>query len=121
MNLMQEALGLHATTLQAAAGEKITYRRGTQSVVVSAVPGETEFEEFGSEGEFRAQIKYTDWLIKPGCLKFDGQPITPERGDEIERKDGERFHVLPGNQNATWRWANAHRTHYRIHSLRVES
>lgn len=100
--------------------EKVTYRRGDSSVCVMGIPVESEIGEYGTDGELRVQVDYFDWMIPMQCLRFDGVLVVPKRGDTIERTNGEKFQVMPGQQDKTYR-KDAHNTHYEVHSLRVES
>ena len=122
MSLLDDALALHATRLQDAAGETVTYFRGTDSVSVTAVVGESVFEEVAGDGEIRPQIKTVDFLLKPADLVLSGSVTDPQRGDRVQRSDGETFDVLPGVNGSTWQWSDARKTFLRIHSVRrVES
>jgi hypothetical protein len=118
MSLMGEALGIHASTLMRAAGETITYVRGTNTISVTAVPGQSTFDEVASDGEVRSQMKTIDWLVVPSVLKIGGMPIEPQRGDQVIRSDGQKFDVLPGAGNTAWQWSDSRMTFYRIHTVR---
>lgn len=119
MGLIDDALRFHADTLESAAGETVTYIRGSQQTTgITAVRGKSQFEEFASEGEMRVQSKMTDWLIRVANLKLDGVAVEPERGDQIKTADGQVFEVFPGPDGEHWRWLEERQYTFRIHSVR---
>ncbi|MDM4014632.1 hypothetical protein [Roseiconus lacunae] len=119
MNLIQDALSIHAADIETAASETVTYTRDGSSIEgVIAVRGRSEFEEVSSEGEIHVQTRMTDWLIRAQLLKLDGQPIEPKRGDKITTSNGQSFEVFPGPDGEHWRWREAHQHAYRIHTVR---
>ena len=119
MSMLSDALAMHATSLLDSAGEKVSYVRGDTTISnVGAVAGQSVFEEVASDGEVRSLTKTVDWIIKPSALVIASAMIEPQRGDRIVKANGESFDVLPGSANTAWQWSDAHRTHYRIHTVR---
>jgi len=81
----------------------VVYRRGDDSVELPATPAASERD---SSGEQSVVMEWdeVEWLVGAADLKFDGQPVTPERGDYID--DGtERYQVLSRDGLPPWRWS----------------
>jgi hypothetical protein len=112
MNMLNDALALHWKSLKVAAGETVQYVRGSSVSDVSAVIGQSEFEEASGEGETRTLRKSTDFLILRDDLGSE-----PQRGDVIKRSTGEVYDLLPGSSGSSWHWSDGRQTHYRIHTI----
>ena len=61
----------------------VVYRRGDQTVGVSAADGKTEFELSGPDGA-TVQYQSRDWRVLQDDLRLAGDRVTPARGDKIE-------------------------------------
>ena len=121
MSLLSNALRQHANRLEQAAGERVTYARGTKSnVCVIAVRGRTDFEEILSEGDAEIQAKSLDFIIRRSALTLDGSEVEPQRLDKITTADGQVFEVFKSLDGVHWRWSDEHQTSYRIHTIRRE-
>ena len=119
MSLMSKSLRAHASRLEKSAGECVTYTRGADEISnITAVRGESQFDEFPSEMEARIQSKSLDWLIRPSLLSLNGSVVTPERGDLITTADGSKYEVMPGPDQETWQYAGQHETFFRIHTVK---
>lgn len=119
MNLLQEALQIHADRLDESAGESVSYFRGsTELKNRTAIRGESNFEEMASEMDARTRTRTMDWLIRPSQLSSSGSRFEPARGDRIVTPSGETFEVYPGPDNQHWRWSDARQTFFRIHTVR---
>lgn len=118
MSLMDEALSIHAERLNESAGSPVLYIRGTYELSVTAVIGQTIFDDLTADGEVRTQIKSVDFLITPGVLRIGGSLVEPQRGDRIKKKSGEVYDVMPGSSGTAWQWSDGRQTFYRIHTVR---
>jgi len=118
MTLLSDALAAHVTTLNNAAGETITYKRGTSTVSLTAVVGQSQFEDVSPSGEVRPLSKTVDWLVKPASLELGGSVTVPQRGDQISRSDGSTYDVLPGTEGTAWQYSDGHKTLLRIHTVK---
>ena len=118
MSLLSDALAIHASRLKESAGEVVTYRRGSLSAVITAVIGQTVFEELGGDGEIRVQTKSTDFIFATDDLKLDGDAIEPKRGDQVIKTSGDVFDLLPGSFGNSWSWNDGRQTHIRVHTVR---
>ena len=116
MSLLSDALALHADRLHEAAGELVTYIRGSNSINVEAVPGESRIESVQPDGtivEFRTQ----DFIIKASAIDFGSGAVEPARKDKILRTVGEStitFEVLPDPGIQHFRKLGQYSVAYRI-------
>ncbi len=118
MALLDDALAAHVTTLNAAAGETITFKRGSATVSITAVVGQSQFDEMSTTGEIRPLSKTVDFLVKPSALVLDSAQVVPQRGDQIERADSSVYDVLPGSEGTAWQYSDGRKTFLRIHCVK---
>lgn len=116
MGFFSNAQSWISPALETAAGETINYYRGTKRIAVTAVRGSSEFTEFETTGEIRAQSRTFDWLIATDQLVIDGFEVRPERGDQLELADGTRYDVAAATGSSPWEWSDAYKTHFRVHT-----
>lgn len=121
-NLLRDGMDWLTGKLIEHAGESITYSRGRSSVSITATVGKTLLklaDEYGTRVEWADQ----DFLIRAADLVLDGEAVEPQRGDTVRWARGGTTYVFevlaPGNEPA-WRWADEHRTMYRVHAKEVE-
>lgn len=69
-------------TLKASAGQSVTYRRGSDSISVSAVFGRSEFQLTDQAGTVTA-LETHDFIFGPSDLEISGSQITPRVGDKV--------------------------------------
>lgn len=123
VNLLQTGSDWLQAQLQQHASQPITYRRGNNTVAVTAVIGRTEFELDNEFGVLK-KIESRDFLIPAADLVLNGTPVLPERGDEIEEAQGSATYtyevMAPGNEPA-WRWSDAFRNTLRIHTKQTDA
>lgn len=116
-------LGAFAT-LQSAAGIQVTYRRGSQSTTLAAVPAMSRFSVEDGRG-FKTNLRVNDFLVLAADLQFDGQPVEPKAGDQIEvhRLDGLQVYrvMSPGAGEPDWKYSDTANTRLRIHTKFVET
>ncbi len=118
MALLDDALAFHVKTLNSAAGETITFKRGDDTVSLTAVVGQSQFDELSTTGEVHALSKTVDFLVKPASLVLSGSAVLPQRGDLIQRSDGSQYDVLPGVEGTAWQYSDGRKTFLRIHSVK---
>jgi hypothetical protein len=99
------------------AGVAVTYRRGGQSVAVTAVPSPGRFEEVG-ETDAHVAAERRDYLVKASNLVLGGSDTTPREGDEIVEA-GVTYRVVQGSDDKQWQWSDGGKTTRRIHTVRV--
>ncbi len=92
----------------------IGYVTGATTLTVKASVGRTEFEVV-SEGGVMERTESRDFLVATADL-----PAAPARGDQVRETVGTSVHLFevmaPVQSMPTWRWADAQRTAYRIHT-----
>lgn len=113
--MLRDALALHWDTLNAAAGEPVTFVRGSFSTSLNAVVGQSTFDE---NGDGQVLIKAVDFIVKSSDLTVDGEQAVPRRGDYFLLGTGEIFDVMRGRDGAAWMWSDGRQTQMRIHTMR---
>lgn len=111
-----------AAKLKQHAGESVTYRRGGQSVAVTATVGPQPLRVSDEYGAPRVEWANEDFLIDAADLVLGGAAAEPAHGDLIERTEGGvtfTYEVTPPPGEAAWRWADAYRVKYRIHAKQI--
>jgi len=89
-------------------GREITYRRGSETGTLTAIPNDEERMTYADNG-MAMRIWLRVWLIKVADLPFG----LPQRGDEI-LQGAEVFEALPHEDEPAWRYADDTRTEVRI-------
>lgn len=97
------------------AGETVTYRRGAQSVSVTAVTGRSEYSTVDETGMPVAN-QSRDFLVPTDGFELGGSPVEPKVGDVIEEQDGQTHFVTALGDGQPWQWSDAARTTMRIHT-----
>lgn len=95
----------------------VTYQRGGQSATVSATPGVSVFELDSEFGVLR--IESRDYLVTASGLAAFGEP---RRGDRIiESQSGQDVihEVLEQSGVPPFKYSDAGRLRYRIHTKRI--
>lgn len=120
MSLFSDALSAGFSGIEDVSGESIVYFDGANEIPVeNAVRGESDFEEFPSEGEVRIRTNHVSWLVRPAKLvAANGEGFEPQRGHRLTAEDGETFEVYPGPDGKHWRWSDSRKTYFRINTVR---
>ena len=104
-------------------GRKVTYRRGQQSVEVTATVGQTTFEVINDSG-FAELVHSRDYLIAADTLVISGTAVIPKPGDRIEELlNGQTLvHdvMSPDQGKPCWRYSDPYRRTMRIHTKQTE-
>jgi len=115
-NSVTAALG----TLQSAAGRAVVYRRGEVEINLTAVPGESRFDQSDIDG-LVTQAQTRDYLVAEADL---GTLAPPAAGDRIIEVDGDletTYQVMaPGPGASVWRHSDPARSVIRVHTKRVD-
>ncbi|WP_436715817.1 hypothetical protein U8335_26690 [Roseiconus lacunae] len=124
MSLIDDALSLHAATLESAAGEPVTYQFGALTIAIEhAVRGQSQFDAVQSDGESYTEVRTVDWIVR-SALMIDPetqQKVEPCVGATITDSSGAIYDVVPSLNPTGWRWSNSHRVSYRIHTTSRQS
>ena len=105
------------------ASRPVIYRRGTDTVVVSATIGRTVFtvhDGLGVSTEYEAR----DFLILAEELVLGGERTVPQRGDRVQETQGDQtldYEVLAPGKEPCWRFSDSFRKTLRIHTKQVAS
>lgn len=102
------------------AAQEVVYLRGGSSVGVPATIGRTEFDQ--DESGYPVRVHSTDFLIDVADLELDGIPVEPQRGDQVitgRIDEGVVFEVMNVPGAGYWRYADAYRRVYRVHTKQV--
>lgn len=123
MSLLAKGQALLTRLLQrdATPAGAVTYRRGSESVVLTgkAWVGRTVFSRVPRDGGAAVVFGDRDYLIPAADLVVEGKRFEPERGHQVvEVIDGtERtFELISPAGEPAWRWADPGRTFYRVHT-----
>lgn len=121
---MANAMAWLARKRQEADGVSVIYRRGAQSVTLTAVPGQSILRLSDRYGNSRVERTQTDYMVLAADLELGGSATEPQRGDTIEQTLGGVTLTLkvlpPGEGEPCWRWCDENRTAYRIHTKLIE-
>jgi len=99
----------------------VTYRRGTESVELSATIGKRVFEVDDGYGVLE-KVEARDFLVLAGELILAGEATLPERGDQVRETQGERvfvYEVMAPGRAPHFRWSDPYRKTLRIHTKLV--
>lgn len=119
-NFLESSAEWLADTAKASSGVSVKYRRGAQSVTLTAVVGTMDFS-VDSDGVLIV-ITSRDYIVKLADLAIGGVATRPQIGDEIHETVGGKTHVyevLPLNGQAQWRYSDAFHKRIRIHTKKV--
>lgn len=103
------------------AAQEVVYLRGGSSVGVPATIGQTDFQRDDGNG-FPLTFQSVDFLITAADLVLDGIPVTPERGDQVitgRIDEGVVYELMDNLGGPAWKYADAYRRVYRIHTKQV--
>lgn len=122
-DLLQIGSDWLADQMKAHAGRSITYRRGANSVTVTATIGRTEFELDDEFGVLR-KIESRDFLIAAADLVLNSVTVLPERGDEIDETQGSvtyTYEVMAPGKEPHYRFSDPYRRTLRIHTKQTDA
>lgn len=103
-------------------GVPVTYRRGTESVDLTATVGESVVE-VADESGFLVREELRDYLIDAADLVLSGVQVEPRKGDRIEETIDGALHVhevrAPA-QEPVFRHSDRARTRLRVHTKLID-
>ncbi|QDV44372.1 hypothetical protein Enr13x_42370 [Stieleria neptunia] len=124
MSLIDDALSLHADVLEGAAGEAVTYQFGDLTIAIEqAVRGQSRFDAVQSDGDVYTEVRTVDWIVRR-ALMIDPdteETVEPSVGATITDVGGAVYDVIPSLNPTGWRWSDARRVSYRIHTTLRQS
>ena len=103
--------------IRKAVGKKVKYKRGTDTVTLSAARGNTFFR-YRAEDNIRIQYEEKEFLIGVDDLVLAGSKVQPQRGDEIIEEYGTKTYTYQVIQtdaaDDVWSFSDAGKTTYRV-------
>lgn len=100
----------------------VTFQRDTDTVIVAATIGRTEFEIDNGHGLLE-RTESRDFLVSALDLVLGGSQVLPKRGDLIRETQDAMTYVFevtaPGTEPA-WRFSDPYRKTLRIHTKLIE-
>lgn len=124
VDLMATGIAWLAEKLPAVAGQPIVYERDGNRIALCVTLGRKLLLLDDQLGGVRVEYTDRDYLIPAVSLVFDGEPITPRRGDLIyEVRDGRRqkFEVWAPGIEPPWRWSDPYHKTIRVHCKLVQT
>lgn len=117
-NWHDSATEFSADSLAGTVGNSVVYSNGSISLRIKATLDETSRDVIDANGH---AITYTstDFLIRAKRLKENGVQFVPVKDHQITIVRGtvtETYTVLPIPGGAVYRWEDAHRLTYRVHT-----
>jgi hypothetical protein len=123
VNLLEHGASWLADQRRAFMSQTVTYQRGSDSVDVPASIGQTVFRLTDDYGASTRTVS-TDFLISADDLMLNGSPIEPQRGDRIRATLSGITYVqevmAPSSSEPLWRYSDASRATYRIHTKQID-
>lgn len=112
----------HAQKRKAQASRTVTYRRGADTITISASIGKTEHQS-KDRFNFIEIWQSRDYLILADDLKISGARITPTKGDVIEDTDDAgdpiKYKVVPDGEDV-FRYSDKYGQRLRIFTKRMD-
>lgn len=109
--------------MQGSAGVAVTYTRVSgETLTLTAWVGRTVFRRTESTPGPAVVFGERDYLFAAADLVVGGAAATPARGDRIVETVGGvalTFEVVPPDGEPAWRYGDATRTTFRVHTKRV--
>lgn len=101
----------------------VTYKRGSDTVSVSATSGRSDHTENYEYG-VTIDIESNDFIIKCSDLAINSVEITPQRGDQVIETRGGKLHyyeVLPMGDAPCYRYTGPNHLSWRIYTKWIKS
>lgn len=116
-DLMADAASFLADELADNLSQTVTYKRGSLTVplAMTKCPIRTE-----SDGQANLDFEPCDWIVKASSLVLNSVAIEPQKKDVIIESDGQRWRVLPLDNEPEFRPVDPFRTMFRIHTKRTD-
>jgi len=99
----------------------VHYVRAGEAIRVRATVGKTVFEILNDYG-VAERTETRDYLILTRALVLSGAPTTPNRGDQVRERQGQKvyvYEVMAPGREPEWRYSDLYRHTFRIHTKQV--
>ena len=100
-------------------GSSIVYRRGSSSITLTAMKGQSEGVAEDSNGVVRMEYSDADFILAASELILGGSVVEPQRGDRIKHA-ADTFEVFPLAKEKCFRYSDPGKTVLRIHTKLVK-
>jgi len=100
------------------AGVSVTYSDGAGSVSLTAVVGETDWDETDASGDVISSYQSRDFIFLLSDLD-DLTASLPDRGHTIVDADGYTYTLMAPTGLKPWRWADRNRKWIRVHTKKT--
>lgn len=118
-NLLRKGSEFQSEKRHAHMTESVVYRRGDDSVPVSATPGRPRGDE-AEVSDFIIDADRVDWIMRKQDLILNGQSVDPAVDDEIEFVNGDktsRYIVRRDAADKCWVYVDEYRIDIRVHTI----
>tara|TARA_Y100000593_G_scaffold33191_1_gene65185 strand:- start:7 stop:408 length:402 start_codon:yes stop_codon:yes gene_type:complete len=117
------AYALAFKTAQAVAGVSVTYARGSDTVAVTALVGDTRLEVADEYGGTTVVARVRDYIVKVSELVLDSVTVEPQAGDQISETRGSTtyvYEVMSAGADQPYRPSDRHGNTWRIHTKLID-
>jgi hypothetical protein len=115
---MHNAISTALRTVRRVAGGKVTFKRGSQSVELTAAVGSKLHRDDDLVEGTSVRIVTRDYLIGVAELKLDYQLVEPQEGDLIIDGSNQYKVVSAVEGEPCWSYSDTAQSTYRIHTIR---
>ena len=122
-NLVANAVRSAIAAATAAVSVSVTVRRGDLSAALTCGLGQSRFDLTQGD-QVVTEVSAIDLLFAVEDYDFGSGPVQPAEGDQYEVDDGTTvltLEAMPYPPEPAWRYMDAYRSHYRIHTKQVDS
>ena len=105
-------------TVKAAAGVSVTYRRGSDTVAITAIKSAVSVDLDGGD-RIAVKAERVDWIVEETDLVLAGAQTEPIEGDEIDETAGgqtETYVAVPVGTTGCFRHCDGTGAAFRIHT-----
>lgn len=117
-DLLKSGLQFLESQRQQHMAQEVTYKRGSDSVVVLATFGKTTYEVEETEG-ITVGAEVIDFLIAAAALVIQTQLIQPKHSDQIVVAGQGTYEVLDLPGAGCWRYSDPYQMTFRIHTKKI--
>ena len=110
-------------SLKTIEGVAVVYYRGTDTVSITALVGDTRMEMADEYGGTTVTSRIRDYIVKAGDLVISSVTIEPQAGDEIRETRGSStyvYAVMAAGADEPFRPSDRHGNSWRIHTKLVD-
>lgn len=119
MNPFDQDIAAHFEELATEAGRDVVYKRGDVDLDITAVRGNTDFEEADDNG-ILAEMEVPDWILTAADLSIDDELFEPAEGDRIVVEDAAgrtlTYEILPNEGVTAFQYMDPNRAQIRVHT-----